>query len=329
MKPYFILTIFLIFKTAYGDIGNLDSRQGNIYPTKNTNISMSREYVYITLKENEIDVYAKFWMYNNDKKSREKVGFPADSSCGLNSSLEISNFWCKFNSQKIKVKTKTIKKKIVSRTFKRPWYYWEMDFAANDTTIVEVGYTGHWGEDGFSPTLYFTYLIGTGNTWADSIGYGKIIFDHTNYLSTNFVTKCYYELSPDWDSRRFFQKISRPGINVQYNENTTIYTFQNYLPKKDEMLSISFIDYNSAYIDKSKEYITSLLKCQKQTNKQLYDMKNEILARKGYIFQNEELLNEYLNKSWYKPQKNICIEDLSLGEFKFYCMLAELEKLSK
>ena len=71
-----ILGIYFITNNSIADIGSLDSRQSNIFPLKNTDISMAKEKVIITLHTDSINVDAKFWMFNANNKSSVKTGFP-------------------------------------------------------------------------------------------------------------------------------------------------------------------------------------------------------------------------------------------------------------
>ena len=193
----YYLYLFLLFITAriYADIGNFDSMQGNIFAFKNNSVAMVAESVYVSLTYDSIKVYAKFWMFNKGETQKVKVFFPySDEAFVLKGPPDITNLRCKVNQKTIRVKKEEVRS-ISDFKYFMPYYYWTTEFIGGETTEVEVTYNSVWGDDGSAPCKYFHYIIGTAKTWNGPIGRGKIIFDHQNYLSTNFIYKCSYEHS--------------------------------------------------------------------------------------------------------------------------------------
>lgn len=71
--------------------------------------------------------------------------------------------------------------------------------------------------------------------------------------------------------------------------------------------------------EKDNSYIFENSNTKKLTENELYDLdketlglaRNEIFARLGHVFKTEKYNNYFINKSWYKPIKEIKIEDLN------------------
>ncbi len=290
---------------------------------------MVSESVYVSLTFDSIKVYTKFWMYNKGETQKIKVFFPYSTEVfGLKGPPEIKDMTCKINQKTIKVKKKD--RKIISDyKYTMPYFYWTTEFIGNDTTEVEVTYNSVWGRDGFAPCKYFDYIIGTAKTWNGPIGRGIIIFDHTNYLSTNFIYKCAFEANFKEPYYLFTEQKINPDIQIEYKEDATIYSFHDYTPKANEGISISILDYDWINTYEYVDYFKKLFVCQNYTKEQFGDMKNEIYARRGYIFQDKKLMDYFLMKKWYKPKDKITVDDLSEGEKGFIKVLSELEQEHK
>lgn len=317
----FVIIIFLLISSTFANIARISSHQGNIWPIDSTNISMVEENVNINLEENKIVIYAKFWMYNNGDDVIEKVGFPLFHRNLL--LPEISKFWCKINGKEKKIKIDNIE-----LNQNNVLYYWFALFPANDTTVIEVGYECEWGFNNMTRSIFVSYLIGTARTWNGPIGKGKIVFDHSNFLSKNFVITCEDSLINS-NIQSFKHNLSFENITVTYKDDFTIFTFEKYKPRPTEKISISFVDFNFQHIGQYEDFFRKLYQCERKNESDLNLIKNEILARKGYIFEDKYLHDYFGKKKWYKPDSTISFNMLPAGYQAFYNLITKLERVFK
>jgi hypothetical protein len=118
----------------------------------------------------------------------------------------------------------------------------------------------------------------------------------------------------------------RNGITIEYLDNKTSFVFENYYPEENETVNISFLDLSDIKFDEDwQKYFKSLFQCQSYTKDVLYKMKNELLARRGYAFDDIFSNNYFTSKSWYKPDSTISFNDLSKSEQNLYKIISELE----
>ena len=165
-------------------------------------------------------------------------------------------------------------------------------------------------------------IIGTENTWKDPIGFGEVVFDHTNYLSDYFILTC----KDTSFEGNMVPTMIRSGVTIEYLDNKTRLIFDNYYPEENETVNISFLDPSEIeFGEEWQQYFKSLFQCQSYTKEILYKMKNELLARRGYAFDDIFLNNYFTSKSWYKPDSTITFNDLSMGEQNLYKIISGLE----
>jgi hypothetical protein len=61
----------------------------------------------------------------------------------------------------------------------------------------------------------FSYVIGTGQLWDGPILNGRVVFDHSELVSTNFV----------------YKSDTNNELKPEYFDDSTVYSFTNYIPK--------------------------------------------------------------------------------------------------
>ena len=317
----------------------MSSRGGNIYPDYESqkDIRMEKERVYIKMYIDSIDVYCKFWFYSTVKNKNNEyvnVGFPNFTEGPGGASPELRNFKTKVNGKEVDVilaEEKTTFKDLKTGKLTdaeliiKSWFLWGVEFKQNDTTIVENWYTGSWG--GSYASKSFEYLVGTGGTWDSTIGDGKIVFDHSNLVSSAFV-----------DGKG--DSASLNPLNVASYRDSTVYHFKNYRPNKHLTLFISFISFwDDPYHGRAEGSFEKIyqgplglkyfLKKKKEEGFDLRLMRNEIYARHGYLFKDKKLQDYFESTSWYKVNKKFLFEDLNKYEIKTVNTIVEIEKEKK
>jgi len=326
MNRKFLTTLILILPfQLLADIGSLDSEQGNIYPVKNTSVSMSREYVYIKLFQDSVTVDATFWMYNKDSTQHGIVGFPDFSKLSYKLK-EITDFRVSIDSSNVIPDTMFIEKDFLRFKKEFKWYAWEVVFHAKDTTLIQVSYTGFWGSAGLDPFKWFGYFLGTAKTWNGPIGEGTIVFDYTNYFSNRYISKCRWQkVSTDPDSLMGFLPVEDDrDMEVTTEENTQTYQFKNYSPRENESVIIEFLnpyDYHWYWYLWDDRYLEDYFNCHLYTKNDVYFILAELYARRGFIFNSPRETDYFEKRIWYKPNENFTPDKFSKGEKVFIEML--------
>ena len=329
MKKYF--AIFIIFFFALTNIksddGFLGSRGGNVFPIiRNESIRMAKEEIRVVMEYDSCVVYCKFWFQNlGSKNENVYMGFPDYYQYVSGESIALRGFTCNVNSQKTEFEKMTQITQYDSDTAKEnvmydKWYCWTVNFKPLETILVENSYVGKWGgsADG---TCSFSYLIGTAQTWSSTIGKGKVIFDYSKIASKLFVDTAFYSDST-----------LSTGLKRTIYNDSTVFCFDDYLPKWDEMLTVKLLCYwGSPFGDfdkNEKEYpfAYNYEWRDKYLSKQsIRLMRNEIYARHGYIFKDLDLQNYFSKQSWYKPDKDFDISRINSFENSFIKYLKDIE----
>jgi len=234
---------YFLFPLAFWitpDDGWLGSRGGSIFPIiRNENIRMIKEEIYINIRsQDSVNVSCKFWFKNETKKPQTNIymGFPDaydDEPGKVSDSQPIKHFTCKINGIK-----KEVKKEVQNQDFRKDtstiyypaWYCWHADFKPGETIIIENAYTGELGGD-VSGSLWFSYIIGTANTWHNSIGQGKVVYKYSNMIAKY---NCNAEVD-DHDSDGL-----RKGMSVTSSKDSSVFLFKDYRPKNYEELRVFF-----------------------------------------------------------------------------------------
>jgi hypothetical protein len=188
------------------------------------------------------------------------------------------------------------------------WYTWNVSFEPGATVLVENTYYGDWGGR-VDLTYNFEYLIGTAQTWLGTIGNGRVVFDYTNLASSLFLGTTYYSDNtlPEGLTRKIFP-------------DSTVFSYENYLPDWEEVLSVRFL-----WISNSGLYEGNWdFEANPYLSRQDFDfnfpkaklrlMRNEIFARHGYIFKDQDLQAYFAGKSWYRKDETFDFNELGRME---------------
>lgn len=300
--------------TEFGNYGY------NLFSMTKSKVQMSKEIVYIQMSENGVKVRCKFWFYNHGKTQTLKVGFP-DFNYFFDDDdnyTPVKNFKSIVNGKPIKLEYKSVKwidsthrdHNSYSKwdTTMNRWYVKTVKFPSNDTVIVENYYEGELGntvDHAFATCAFVNYYLGSGSSWNGNIEHGIIIFDFTDFLSSDFI------INPQ-------NLVSIPGIKTTISENLAMFDFNNYTPPKYQLLKLNFysgfipdtyiqglydnIDFSEESSRNKHTFLEEL-----QNNlfpKKLDRMSKEILARAGYLFPYDADNQYFKRKSWYKPNSN-------------------------
>lgn len=187
------------------------------------------------------------------------------------------------------------------------WFTWKMHFPSKETVFVENYYTGSYSYS--AGGLYFvSYIIGTGSTWQGSIKDGRVVFNHSNLATNYFINDTF----PGYTN-----------IKPAYYQDSVVYAFTKYRPKESEVLIVEFYPYwANSNIYEFKEYLEK----NNYTKKELRLMRNEIFARRGYVFNDKSLNKYFTSKKWYKPNNNFKASMLNEYEQNMINYLSQLEK---
>ena len=269
---------------------------------------MIKEDIVIKTFKDSCEVNCKFWFYNHDMEDKVyvEVGFPDNFADPLHSSIPLKKFMAKVNGKKVEVtKVKQKTEYVGEMEFTKNWFVWYADFPAQSVTFIENKYIGNWGGSYYS--RFFSYEIGTGRTWFKNIKEGKIVFDHSKLATSNFVIEGDYPIDL---------------VTKQYDDSLVI-TFENYLPDDNEKVRIEFFSYWD-FIQPG--VYKNMLKHEKISKERARLMRNEVFARYGYIFSDQELDKYFKLKTWYTPNPAFSFDLLTDKEKEFIQLLKEYEE---
>ncbi|MBI5216647.1 MAG: YARHG domain-containing protein [Ignavibacteriae bacterium] len=302
MRLKSILFIFIFSITSYSDDSYLGSVGGNAFPMgRADSIQMIKENIYIQLFQNDSHVKCQFWFYNSGSNDVVSVGFPNFHINPGTSSNPIRNFTCRVNGETVtdigETKLQT-SYRYDSTEEEENWYTWIVEFKSKDTVFIENEYDGDWS--GTMCEQAFVYTIGTGSSWAGPIKEGRIVFDHSNLATTNFVIK----------------KSIWAQLKPEFFNDSTVYSFSNYLPKRNEEVDIWFHSYWS-FSEETDTHPCPEFYGTIESIEQVRLMKNELFARHGYVFKDTSLSNYFAKQTWYKPNNEFEPNMLPNGEKQY------------
>lgn len=320
-KIHFVVSCFILYFSSISspaNDGNVISWNGNVKPGKSTKISMAKEVIYVDLSGDNCIVQCKFWFYNHGEQDTVLVGFPAEEFYNdAPGSNPIEDFKSRVNGKAIDVKPlyeqlniDTVNNDEDGATFYdttsyRKWYVKEVVFKAHDTTFIEDAYYTGWqaSSGSYFTDKTFEYIIGTGSTWFGPIGDGTIVFDYSNFASAALLNR--YSIDDKFDLDGY--------TGIQYS----IYRFKNRAPNPKDVLSISFFDVDNMWLDDMDKQSVgdentfsykNFVEQFELTPARIILLKNEILAKFGYVFKDTTIRKYYSAMKWYKPDKNLSLK---------------------
>lgn len=296
---------------------------------------MVKEIVYIKMYDDICIVNCKFWFYNHGKTDTVKIGFPsvifdqdAPGHFPINSfKSSVNNIATDINIHRENVKLfhendgsedafeggEVVYEEPVDTTFQdttsyTEWFVKDVVFKGYDTTVIEDTYWSEWGAssgDNFMDKT-FTYFIGSGATWFNNITNGTIIFDHSEYASNISINSLSYKSQ---------------NTKLTQTNNFTVFKFNSLKPDTNQEFSIMFYDWDNIgfdYFESNYEDINfkEFLKNNNFGIKEQVLIKNEILAKHGYIFSDPTIQNYYNQFKWYKKDKKFKVKNLDNATYR-------------
>lgn len=301
------------YTLVFADDSFMGSTGGNVFPSKSRTIKMVREYVVLKLEKDGYTTKCTFWFYNKGKDIDAVVGFPDYLDIVSGGTLPLSNFTCRVNGAPQKV---ALKEEVFSAddpVEARFWFSWHSHFKSHDTTVIENEYAGKYGGFNYLDAEEAVYIIGTGRSWYGAIGYGRIVFDHSDLATTNFT----------------FSSFDKSRIKMTDMIDSTVLEFNNLIPNKDESVGISVYniweDRQDFGTNLQKESLELQFKVQIEAKGSPQFLINEIYARHGYIFKNDSIQNFYRQRGWYKSDSSFAESKLNNYERETIAILKEIK----
>jgi hypothetical protein len=307
---------------------NFGTKTGTIYPEEKVDsIHLIKTRLHINLFSDSAHVTGFFWLHNSGSGKTIAVMFPNYQSDFLSTTKPVENFSCKVNGMPeenigiVTLATNYLPKKEPYSGGKKhdkekKWYTWEIHFEQNDTIKIEIQYDGQWAVR--SCEKYFECVIGTPLSWDGPIKDGRIVFDHSGLVSTNYLIK-----NNETNSAGTASQAKK--LKCEYFEDSTVYSFNDYSPKPDESLHIGIFTINWHPIDNTESnrcpdsrYVSSAQKVQA--------IRNEFYALHGFAFTDAALAQYYKKRKWYKISSPFDSTKLSAGDKKFLSNLSGIEK---
>ena len=322
MKQLLFAFLFLpLF--CYSNDASLGSRGGNVFPLfRRYDIRMEREVIKIKMKRDSCYVSCRFWFKNGSRNTCELlVGFPDNMEDPSEVTRPLKRFTCKVAGKGTKVdhfKSITSVDADTSIRWYDSWFCWSVPFKELETVLIENSYTGEWSKS-LGGTFFFDYLIGTAKTWKGSIGSGKVVFDFSDLASKLFIDTSYYS-----------DIVLPKGMNRKIYNDSIVFSYNDYFPEWDESLRVSlwsFWEPPFGKVDSNNNPFRYMNL--KRSKIDLRIMRNEIYARHGYVFKDNELRNYFEKQSWYRRDDEFSIEKLNTYEMLFANYLKNLELQNK
>jgi hypothetical protein len=306
-----LFVVFLLAQSSCADDAFLGTVGGNVFLSKSKNIQMVREDVRVEALRDSCLVHCRFEFFNEGKTQKCTVGFP-DFVFSLGGVSEpLRGFQCQIEGRSVDVtRRQEAHVEGTDTIYANYWYAWEMTFASKEKVIVENDYVAFWGGSN-SDTKDFAYVLGTGGSWRDPIGYGRIVIEHSEVASGNFV-------GDPWNDTLH--------ITMSRFEDSTVFEFAEFRPEERAQVGFSLLSYwddpARKFISYDEDhYFTTYLygldfffDGRPRESNELREMISEIFARCGYVFRDSTMAAEFNGKSWYKPDSTFTLDKLNKYE---------------
>ncbi|MBB6214026.1 hypothetical protein HNQ80_000095 [Anaerosolibacter carboniphilus] len=243
MKKSMIVCFILLLcmgSAVYGDDAVLGGRGNTVYPIYDTQVEMLSEHVDIEVKGEYSLVRCEFLFRNAGEKETVMVGFPAygtlppredRASFGDDEKLYDFKTYVDGKEQNTVIK-EGLKEEgnNLGRMYYANWYVWEMKFDKGQERRVVNTYRIKNSYDSIGGKTV-KYILETGATWKNSIGYGKVsirfdqkidpqninIVDYQEYENQpnvaigvypedNKITWEFFDLEPDFNIELYYQE---------------------------------------------------------------------------------------------------------------------------
>jgi len=337
-----IFTTILIF-ISYSSIANdgaFFAKGNQLIPINETQISVKKEILTLKKIRNqfiEVTVYYEF--FNPDEDKKITVGFEAFSPRGdvngtpkngqhryiRDFTVELNNKILNYNvayvsdslySENGKIKSKGIPKFGDNTDVNYVDFYYVYHFDATFKKGINIiKHTYNYDLSGSIDYNYdFEYVLTAANRWANKqIDDFTLIIDIGEF-ETFSINKSFFKNSTDWIVNGIGKKEEIKGLPDSFIENDAtkfhiqkgnlVFQKKNFKINGDLFLyaqnyhgiqNLDYIPFSYYQVDKINE---------PQNEFQRKVLKNLPFARRGYIFQNQDLSEFYRKLEWYIPNPN-------------------------
>ncbi|MDO5575735.1 MAG: hypothetical protein Q4F84_01535, partial [Fibrobacter sp.] len=188
----------------------------------------------ITMSRDTCHVHCKFFVRSSIAKPESLiVGFPntlADVSDPLFWFYEqrLQDFSAKFDGKIVAFEDIRDTTPSFGKFRDNSWFVFGVKISDKKIHTIECTYKESWYG-------LYRYLIGTGITWNGPMKKGRIVFDHSKICSNLFVKKP----SLHYDNKSDF----RQNLQPEFFKDSLVYSFSNYRPYPNEIVSIDIFKY--------------------------------------------------------------------------------------
>lgn len=235
------LIFFLMTSSVSADDAVLGGKGNTVYPIYDTQVEMLSEQVDIEVKGDKSFIRCEFLFRNTGEKERVMAGFPAYGTLppseereAFGDDIKIYDFKTYVDGKEVKVGLKKGLKEEGNNKegmYYANWYVWEMTFEKAQVRRVVNTYWVKNGYDSIGGKM-IEYVLETGSTWKNSIGYGKITMHFDREVDPqDFVIRDYdlYQDNPNIllrimpEDRKFVWEFFalEPNFNIRlYDEDS-------------------------------------------------------------------------------------------------------------
>ncbi|WP_315055109.1 YARHG domain-containing protein [Chryseobacterium indoltheticum] len=339
-RHIFTILLILINYSVFANDGAFFAKGNQLIPINETEITVRKEILTLKKVRNnfiEVTVYYEFFNPNEDKKLT--VGFEAFSPEGdvdgtpknghhpymRDFTVELNNNILKYNvayvsdslyTENGKIKSKGIPKFDDNASVNYVDFYYVYHFEANFKKGVNIiKHTYNYDLSGSIDYNYdFEYVLTAANRWANKqIDDFSLIIDIGEF-ETFSINKSFYKNANEWLLNGIGKTEDVKGVKNSFIENdATKFHLQKgnlIFQKKNFKINGDLFLYAQNYIGiQNLEYIPFSYYQEENINEPKNDLQRKILknlpfARRGYVFQNQELNTFYKKMDWYISNPN-------------------------
>lgn len=337
-----LLTLALAFSLFGQDV---TSYGGNFFPIKKTNISIEKEVLSFTVRDDIAYVDIQFEFHNPSSKD-QKIGIEFEAPAQFSNPLQIKNFTLVQEGKIIPYQLKA--RECEECELKDPGYYndfygeyifrFEITFKPGLNRIHHSFNFPRSGDMDVHAT--YNYKLATGENWA-----GGKIKDLTVNIDMGpnqyfFVNDAFGETA-EWsiigtgkvtdESPSFEEEIPSKFVRILSGQLQIKAT--NLLPERGldfgTFSEYLFTNYIGGYYSEEALILEEDDNYKEDfTKADLRILRNTVYAQHGYVFNSADLQKHFNQFAWYMPNPNIKMEDIILSkkEVKFVERLKALER---
>jgi hypothetical protein len=339
-KKIFTIVLMLVNYSFFANDGAFFAKGSQLIPINETVISVKKEILTLKKIRNqflEVTVYYEFFNPNEDKKIT--VGFEAFSPYGDVNGVPkngnhpyIRDFTVEFNSKILKYNVAYVSDSLYNKNSiiksldlakikddintNDVDFYYVYHFEANfkkGINIIKHTYNYDLSSS-INYNYYFEYVLTAANRWANKqIDDFTLIID-VGEFETFSINKSFFKNEKEWLVNGIGKMEDIKGVTNSFIENDAIkFHLQKgniIFQKKNFKINGDLYLYAENYLGiKNLDYIPfsyyqedKIYKPQNEFQRKV--LKNLPFARRGYIFQNQDLNDFYRKFEWYIPNPN-------------------------